>query len=89
LTDENVSFSKLLGDGTMKCELFEGLSSVAVALFFCGVLIMPATIVGCAQKETVLDVETPRSEVEVERDRETGDVDVEVNRDAPAATPQP
>ena len=66
----------------MKCELFEGLSSVAMALFFCSVLIMPATIVGCAEKETVLDVETPRGEVEIERDVDTGKVDVEVNRDA-------
>lgn len=73
----------------MKCELFEGLSSVAMALLFCGVLIMPATIVGCAQKETILDVETPRGEVEVERDLKTGKVDVEVNRDAPPAVPQP
>ncbi|MFI4877045.1 MAG: hypothetical protein ACIALR_16955 [Blastopirellula sp. JB062] len=36
---------------------------------------------GCDQKEKMLDVETPQGEVEVERDRETGDVDVEVNRD--------
>lgn len=70
----------------MKCEFFEGLSSVAMALLFCGVLIMPATIVGCAEKETILDVETPRGEVEVERDVDTGAVDVEVNRDA---APQP
>jgi hypothetical protein len=68
----------------MKCEFFEALSSVAMAFFFCGVLILPATIVGCAQKENVLDVETPRSEVEVDRDLETGEVDVEVNRNAPA-----
>ncbi|UUO07316.1 hypothetical protein M4951_03165 [Blastopirellula sp. J2-11] len=36
---------------------------------------------GCDQKEKILDIEGPRGEVEVERDKETGDVDVEVNRD--------
>jgi hypothetical protein len=32
---------------------------------------------GCEDKETVLDVETPSGQVEVERDRGTGEVDVE------------
>lgn len=67
----------------MKCEFLEGLSSVLLALFFCVVLILPATIVGCAREEKVLDIETPNTEVEVTRDTKTGDVDVEVDRDAP------
>lgn len=37
---------------------------------------------GCEQKEKVLDVETPRGEIEVERDPETGDTDIDVTRDA-------
>lgn len=40
-----------------------------------------ATQVGCDQKETILDVETPGGELEVEQDKETGEVDVEANRD--------
>lgn len=35
-------------------------------------------LAGCDNKETVLEVETRNGEVEVQRDRETGDVDVEV-----------
>lgn len=36
---------------------------------------------GCENKETMLDVETPRGQVEVERDRDTGKVDVQVTKD--------
>ncbi|WP_428304725.1 hypothetical protein [Lacipirellula sp.] len=35
---------------------------------------------GCENKEKVLEVETPNRTLEVERDRDTGDVDVEVDR---------
>jgi hypothetical protein len=35
---------------------------------------------GCENKEKVLDVETPRGQVEVERDRDTGEVDVDATR---------
>ncbi len=38
---------------------------------------------GCERKEKILDIETPRGEIEVERSKETGRVDVEVNRDRP------
>jgi hypothetical protein len=65
----------------MKSEFLEGLSSVCAALLMCGLLVMPAMVVGCAEKEKVLDIETPNSEVEVERDVETGETDVEVTRD--------
>lgn len=37
-------------------------------------------LTGCERKETVIDVETPGGEVEVERNVDTGAVDVEVNR---------
>jgi hypothetical protein len=35
---------------------------------------------GCENKEKVLDLETPRGQVEVERDRDTGAVDIDANR---------
>ncbi|MDZ4658138.1 MAG: hypothetical protein SH868_11230 [Bythopirellula sp.] len=73
----------------MKCEFLEGLSSVLMSICFSIVLIMPATIVGCAEKEKVVDIETPNMDIEVERDKETGKTDVEVNRDAPATTTAP
>lgn len=51
-----------LGDNSMKCELLEGLSSFLVSLCFCALLIMPATIAGCAEKDnpagTGLETET-------------------------------
>lgn len=35
---------------------------------------------GCENKEKVLDIETPRGQVEVERDRDTGEVDVDATK---------
>lgn len=35
---------------------------------------------GCERKERVLDVETPGVDVEVERNKDTGRIDVEVDR---------
>jgi hypothetical protein len=35
---------------------------------------------GCQNKEKVLDLETPRGQVEVERDRDTGEIDVDANK---------
>lgn len=40
-----------------------------------------ALIAGCERKEKLVDIETPRGEVEVERNIDTGETDVEVNRD--------
>ncbi len=37
-------------------------------------------LAGCERKEKVIDVETPGVEVEVERNKDTGEVDVEVER---------
>lgn len=42
-------------------------------------LVLVGATVECDQKEEVLDVETPDSELEVEEDPDTGEVDVEVN----------
>ncbi|MEZ6046427.1 MAG: hypothetical protein R3C11_12825 [Planctomycetaceae bacterium] len=41
---------------------------------------IPAVLAGCDNKETILDVETPDGELEVERDKDTGSVDVEVEK---------
>jgi proline racemase len=73
----------------MKCELLEGLSSLCVSLMFCLVLVLPATIVGCAEKEKIVDIETPAGEVEVERNVETGETEVDVTRDGVDTTTQP
>jgi hypothetical protein len=42
--------------------------------------VVMATSLGCENKEKVLDVETPSGQVEVERDRDTGAIDVEANK---------
>jgi hypothetical protein len=51
------------------------LATVSVAL---GVCLGAASFVGCERKERVLDVETPGGSVEVDRNIDTGEVDVEV-----------
>lgn len=51
---------------------------ISAAFLFAATLFMFS---GCERKEKVLDIETPGGEVEVERDPETGDTDVEVNTD--------
>jgi hypothetical protein len=57
-------------------ELFAAISLPPIVL---GVAIVCAA--GCENKETVLDVETPEGQVEVERDRDTGEVDVQATKD--------
>lgn len=37
-------------------------------------------LTGCERKEKVIDIETPGTDVEVERNVDTGQVDVEVER---------
>ncbi|MEZ6132749.1 MAG: hypothetical protein R3C59_29120 [Planctomycetaceae bacterium] len=48
---------------------------IATACFTAGLLALS----GCDNKEKVLDIETPGGEIEVERDQDTGETDVEVN----------
>lgn len=36
-------------------------------------------LVGCQPKEKIVEVETPRKSIEVERDPKTGDVDIETH----------
>ena len=38
-----------------------------------------AVLVGCDRKEKVIDIETADGEVEVFRDRDSGDVDIEID----------
>ncbi|QDV49776.1 hypothetical protein [Gimesia fumaroli] len=38
------------------------------------------TLTGCDNKEKVLDVETPGGEIEIERDKDSGAVGVEVDK---------
>lgn len=51
---------------------------ISAACLFAATMV---AISGCERKEKVLDIETPGGEIEVERDPETGDTDVEVNTD--------
>lgn len=49
-------------------------SSIAV-----GLLTMGLVFVGCDNKETVLDIDTPDGGVEVERDRDDGALSIDVD----------
>lgn len=53
------------------------MSRVVLLLAAC---IAGSTLAGCENKETLLDAEGPRGEIEIERDRDTGQVDVEIDR---------
>ncbi len=50
----------------------------AALTLLCGAL---CAVAGCERKEKVLDIETPNGQIEVERSKDTGAVDVEVDRD--------
>jgi hypothetical protein len=58
-----------------------GRAAVAAALALSGV-----ALTGCEQKEKVLDVKTPNKRVEVERSKDTGNLDVNVEPRTPART---
>ncbi|QDU09810.1 hypothetical protein [Gimesia aquarii] len=57
---------------------------IRMSLIHAGALMLMSTValtlVGCDNKEKVLDVETPGGEIEIERNRDTGAVDVEVDK---------
>jgi hypothetical protein len=44
------------------------------------VLAAALVLCGCERKEKVIDVETPGADVEVTRDKDTGRIDIEVDR---------
>ena len=52
--------------------------SLIVDLFVMAALALAITLSGCERKEKVLEVNTPNKNVEVTRDKDTGQVDVEV-----------
>ncbi len=49
------------------------------SLFVAGTLLTAFAIVGCENKETLLDVDTPDGGVEVERSLDTGEITVDVD----------
>ncbi|EMI19352.1 signal peptide protein [Rhodopirellula maiorica SM1] len=55
------------------------LSQSTWSLLATGMLLAGFTIVGCDNKETLLDVDTPDGGVEVERSLDTGEVTVDVD----------
>ncbi len=51
-----------------------------VHLFLLGAVIaLVACVAGCQQKETLLDVETSRGGVEIQRDKQSGDISIDVD----------
>lgn len=54
------------------------LRSFFAASALCASLALPF---GCDRKEKILDIETPNGDIEVERSKDTGKVDVEVDVD--------
>ena len=58
--------------------LSSAMARICAAMFVAAAV---TTFTGCETKEKVLDIETPVGEVEVERDKKTGETDVEVNTD--------
>ncbi|MCO8123208.1 hypothetical protein NHH03_15780 [Stieleria sp. TO1_6] len=48
-------------------------------LFLSSAVAMGWMVAGCDSKETLLDVETPSGGVQVEQDRNTGEVSVDVD----------
>jgi hypothetical protein len=60
-------------------KISELLTAVSLPPILLGIAI--AFAAGCENKETILDVETPEGQVEVERDRDTGAIDVQATED--------
>jgi hypothetical protein len=56
--------------------LFSG--PIVSAGFALGVCLSALSMLGCERKERVFDVETPEGSLEVDRNIDTGEVDVEV-----------
>ena len=49
----------------------------AWTLIAAGMLSLASLTAGCEQKEKVLDIETPGGSIEVERSRDTGEIEIE------------
>jgi hypothetical protein len=62
----------------LKCTRVWLRSWLATGLVVAGIAAPTCSFVGCERKEKVLDVKTPAGDVEVERNKDTGEVRVEV-----------
>jgi hypothetical protein len=51
---------------------------IAIAMAVC---LSSVTLFGCERKERVLDVQTPGADIEVDRNVDTGEVEVDVEED--------
>jgi len=72
-----ISFIKFHGTNLM-FSIRRGLPILLSLLLVPGSLI---TITGCEQKEKVVDIETPAGNIEVERSKSNGKVDVDIKVD--------
>jgi len=80
LVGSPLSLSHALSFQIDRGDVMNALQSLTRLLFLVVALLMGFVLIGCDNKETLLEVETPRSEVEVERDRDTGEITVDVDR---------
>jgi hypothetical protein len=55
-------------------------ASFAIALM----CLSMTALIGCDQKEKVIDIETPAGDIQVERSKSSGKVDVDINIDRKA-----
>ena len=62
----------------MISQLLKRLPVTAATMFF-GACIALGVVAGCERKERVLDIETPGADVEVDRNIDTGEVEVDVD----------
>lgn len=65
----------------MREEMIEILSSICVAFAVMLFLVSSTAMVGCNDREKVLDVETQNSEMEVYQDEETGETIIETEEE--------
>jgi hypothetical protein len=57
---------------------FELLTALSLTPMLLGTSMLLST--GCENKEKVVDIEGPRGQIEVERDRDTGEIDVDATK---------
>ena len=60
-------------------KISELLTAVSLPPLLLGIAVLFAA--GCENKETMLDLETPEGQVEVERNLDTGEIDVQATED--------
>ena len=62
----------------MTSQLLKRLPVRAATMFFAACIAL-GVVAGCERKERVLDIETPGADVEVDRNIDTGEVEVDVD----------